>query len=148
MKNYCAITPTKAVAQRCSVKRVYLKISQNSQTLRHSLFFNNVTSEACNLNKKWGTGTYVVLWTLKNFKKTFFIEPVAAFALNIFGTVHTKMESQGKMVLHFYTEILRVLQLMVRNSVFVVDFLIPESYSWLKLPTNKVSTKNLIWKRI
>ena len=86
------------------------------------------------------------LW--KNFKKTFFIEPVAAFALNIFGTVHTKMESQGKMVLHFYTEILRVLQLMVRNSVFVVDFLIPESYSWLKLPTNKFSTKNLIWKRI
>ena len=33
-----------AVAQRYSVKQVFLKISQNSQEFRQSLFFNKVAS--------------------------------------------------------------------------------------------------------
>ena len=48
-----------AVAQRCSVKKVFLEISQNSQenTCARVSFFNKVAGLACNFIKKRDSGT-------------------------------------------------------------------------------------------
>ena len=45
---------TEAVAQRCSVKKVFLEISQNSpeNTFARASFFNKVAGQACNFIKK------------------------------------------------------------------------------------------------
>ena len=57
-----------AVAQTCSVKKVFLEISQNSpENTCVNLFFNKVAGAACNFILKRGSGTGVFLWILRNF---------------------------------------------------------------------------------
>ena len=52
---------TKAVAQRCFIKNVFLKISQNSQENTYAVYFLK------NCREK-DSGTDVFLWILRNFK--------------------------------------------------------------------------------
>ena len=58
-------TPCRSSHQRCSMKKVFLEISQNSQenTYARVPFFNKVAG---------GTGTCVFMWILWNFEKTHF----------------------------------------------------------------------------
>ena len=54
---------TEAVAQRCSVKKAFLEILQNSQenTCDRASFFNNVKKR----ERLWHLGVF--LWILRNF---------------------------------------------------------------------------------
>ena len=61
---------TEAIAQRCSAKKIFLEISQNSHEIicvRQSTFFDKVD----NLIKK-ETDTGVFLWILRNFSEHLF----------------------------------------------------------------------------
>ena len=64
MKNTKMVEPVAA-----SVKKVFLKISLNSQenTLCQSLIFNKVAGLSLQLYKKGDSGTVVFLWILRNF---------------------------------------------------------------------------------
>ena len=73
MKNKCGIQNAKrevahtsgAVAHKCSVKKVFLNISQNSQeNICAGVFFNKIASlspQACNFIKNRDSGTGVFL---------------------------------------------------------------------------------------
>ena len=58
---------TKAVAQRCFVKNMFLKISQNSQENTYAVYFLKNCRER-------DSGTDVFLWILRNFKSSYFTE--------------------------------------------------------------------------
>ena len=67
-------TDSEAVVQRCSVKKMLLQISQNSQT-------NNCARVSfLGLQLYWKRDSGVFLWILRNFKEHFFYRatPVAA----------------------------------------------------------------------
>ena len=54
---------SEAVVQRCSVKKVFLEISLNSQ----------ISPETCNFIKKRDSRTVVFLWILRNFLEHLFL---------------------------------------------------------------------------
>ena len=73
---------TEAVSRRCSIKKVFLEISQNSQenTCARVSFLIKLQASVCNIIKK-ETLTGVFLWALQNFKEHFNLQktpPVAA----------------------------------------------------------------------
>ena len=67
----CVLWFSEAVSRRCSGKKVFLKISQNSQenTCARVSFLNKVT---CLRPAKRDSDTGVFLWILRNFKENFF----------------------------------------------------------------------------
>ena len=57
-----------AVVRKCSVKKVFLKISQNSQENTGAGVSISIKLQAvCNFNKKGGSGKGPCLWILWNF---------------------------------------------------------------------------------
>ena len=73
-----------AVARRCSVKKVFLKISCQS------LFFNKIAGlRSATLFKKETLTQVFFLWILRNFQEHFFYRtpPVAAFVYGCLGTI-------------------------------------------------------------
>ena len=71
-----------AVIQRCSVKKVFLKISQNSQenTCARASFLIKLLAEACNFIKKEALAQVFSCEFCEIFKNTYFYRtpPVAA----------------------------------------------------------------------
>ena len=68
---------TEAVAQRCSVKKMFLKVSQNSQEntcARQRLFFNKVRPQACNFIKKESLAQVFSCGFYEISKNTFFFK--------------------------------------------------------------------------
>ena len=63
----CNLFFSEAVVQKCSVKKVFLKILQNSQ--------KNICARVCNFVKKRVSDINVFLWILRNFQEQPF--PVA-----------------------------------------------------------------------
>ena len=65
---------TETVARRCSVKKVFLKVSQNSQenTSVRVSFLIKLRPEACIFIKKESLAQVFYCEFYKNFKKTFF----------------------------------------------------------------------------
>ena len=78
---------TEAVVRRCSVKKMFLKISQNSQenTCAWVSFFNKVAGLACNFIKNKTLAQAFSSESCNVFKNTFFYRtpPVVAFVLMI-----------------------------------------------------------------
>ena len=68
--------PWEAVAQRCSVKKVFLLISQNSQknTCARVSSLIKFQTRGLQLYQKRGSGTAVFLWILQSFWKHLFLE--------------------------------------------------------------------------
>ena len=58
-----------AISQRCSVKKVFLEISQNSQenTSARVSFLSKLQASGLQLYKKRDSGTVISLWILQNF---------------------------------------------------------------------------------
>ena len=89
MGQFCAIVfQTEAVTRRCSVKKVFLKISQNSQenTRARVSFLIKLQAEACNLIKKETLAQVFSCEFCEIFKNTIFyrIHPVAASVRSTF----------------------------------------------------------------
>ena len=93
-KSRIVLRYSNAVTQRCSVKEVILKISQNSQknTLCQSFFFNKVAGlrpQDCNFIKKEDLAHVFFYEVCKNFKSIFFYRTPLVAASRYF----TKMVS-------------------------------------------------------
>ena len=67
---------TEVVVQRCSVKKVFLEIPQNSQenTCARVFFFNKVADQACNFIKKETLAQVISCEFCEISKNTFFTE--------------------------------------------------------------------------
>ena len=83
--SHLSILLSEAVARRCSVKKVFLKISQNLQenTCARVSFSITLLAWVCNFIKKETLAQTFSCEFCKNFKNTFFYRtpPVAAFIL-------------------------------------------------------------------
>ena len=92
-KNFSALNlmekiKLEAVARRCSVKRVFLEMSQNSQekNLCQSLFFNKLQTQGLQPYSTRDSGTGIFLWILWNFKEhLFYRTPLVAASSFIFS---------------------------------------------------------------
>ena len=60
-----------AVAHRCSIKELFLKVSQNSQENKWATVSFLIKLQAFRF--RTGLGTSVFLWILKNFLRTYFL---------------------------------------------------------------------------
>ena len=82
--HYAKVSPPEAVAQRCSVKMVLLKFSQNSQenTCAEVSFLIKLQAEACNFIKKETLAEVFSCEFCAIYENTFFYRtpPVAASA--------------------------------------------------------------------
>ena len=70
MRHKCETSKnSEVVARRCSIKRVFLDILQNSQenTCARGLFFIKVAGLSLQLYEKSNSGTGVFMWILQNF---------------------------------------------------------------------------------
>ena len=111
---------TEAVTWRCSVKKEFLKISQNSQEktcVRVSFLIKlqNSGLRPATLLKDSGTGVF--LWILRNFLRTFFFMKTFWWLLLKSATQNGKVSSKLKIDSNM-KEQLEVINIRLLNGVF------------------------------
>ena len=76
---------SEAVAQRCSVKKLFLKISQNSQenTCARFSFLKKLQADVCNFIKKETLAQVLSCEFCENFKNTFLYRTPAVAASDV-----------------------------------------------------------------
>ena len=76
---------TETVAGRCSVKKMFLNILQNSQENTCVRFSSLIKLQACGLQLYWkgDSDTGVFLWIFETYENTFFIEHLRSFCIEV-----------------------------------------------------------------